>query len=117
MNWRYGQRLIIHLADSPAHGHDYCGSQNHEEENSKLEPLIRRCAAQSIKIVGMPIHPSAQMSYDRCKLIYDSEHGHLYEIRPFRSSGVSNLFTNAIVEAVIAAAQRNKMKSPMILIA
>lgn len=32
MNWRKGVRLIILIADAPAHGHSYCGHNNHEEE-------------------------------------------------------------------------------------
>ena len=31
--WRYGTRLIIHIADAPAHGSEWCNENNHNEEN------------------------------------------------------------------------------------
>jgi hypothetical protein len=58
MNWRSGHRLIIHMADAPAHGQYYCGSINHQEEEPKSEPLIKKCASQGIETVGMPIGSS-----------------------------------------------------------
>jgi hypothetical protein len=106
INWRSGQRLIIHLADAPAHAQYYCGSINHEEEQPKLAPLIQRCAGQGIKIVGMPIGSGPQLSFDRCKAIYDSAKGPMYQMRPFGSSGVSSMFKDAIVGAVISAAPK-----------
>jgi hypothetical protein len=39
--WRNGTRLIIHIADAPADGSEWCGSKNHEEENSKLYPMVQ----------------------------------------------------------------------------
>jgi hypothetical protein len=106
VNWRNGCKLIIHLADAPAHGQYYCGYSNHQEEEAKLEPLIKRCATQGIKIIGMPIGTGTQLSYDRCKAIYDSAKGSMYEMKPFGSSDVSSLFKDTIVQAVIAAAPK-----------
>jgi hypothetical protein len=108
MNWRAGQRLIIHLADAPAHGCYYCGSTNHEEETPKLEPLIRRCAAQGMKIVGMPIGSYPQLSYDRCMAHYLAAKGPMFEIRPFGSSGMasSSAFKSEVIGAVVSAAPK-----------
>ena len=36
MAWRNGTRLIIHIADAPAHGNDWCGTDNHNDQNHKL---------------------------------------------------------------------------------
>jgi hypothetical protein len=84
MSWRHGQKLIIHLADAPAHGAYYCGSTNHEEETSKLRPLIDACAHRGIKIVGMPIGGNyPQLSFTRCQAHYTAAKGSLYTIRPF----------------------------------
>ena len=41
MAWRNGTKLIIHIADAPAHCKKYCGRTNHEEESGKLEKLFR----------------------------------------------------------------------------
>jgi hypothetical protein len=106
LNWRNGHRLIIHIADYPAHGQLYCGSENHQEEEPKLAPLIERCSAQGIRIVAMPIGPYAQQSFDRCRKIYQSAGGLLYEIKPFGSSDVSALFKDMIIQAVVCAAPK-----------
>ena len=31
--WRYGTRLIIHIAAAPAHRSEWCNVDNHNEEN------------------------------------------------------------------------------------
>jgi hypothetical protein len=108
MNWRNGQRLIIHLADAPGHGRRYCGRNNYERESPKLERLIRRCATEGIKIVGMPIGDFPELSYAQCKAIYKSANGPMYKLRSFSSSAVSSLFKEAIVGAVISAAPKGK---------
>lgn len=88
MNWRDGVRLIIQIADAPAHGHSYCGYDNHEEENSKLAPLLKRCGSNGIKIVGMPIDEYYwRKSYEQTKIDYDSTSNpdKFYRIQPFKS--------------------------------
>lgn len=63
INWRKGTRLIIHIADAPAHGHSYADSDRHDEENPKLAPLLRKCASSGIKIVGMCIGTYPKKSF------------------------------------------------------
>ena len=53
--WRNGTRLIIHIADAPAHGSKWCGEKNHEEENPKFYPLIKKFIEKKIKIIGFQI--------------------------------------------------------------
>jgi hypothetical protein len=106
INWRNGYRLIIHMADAPAHGARY-GGAGHEEESPKLAPLIRQCSERKIKIIGMPIGGNyAQPSFDQCKAEYLRGEGTLYEIRPFSSGGsnLSDYFKDCIIAAVICAA-------------
>ena len=38
--FRNGTRLIIHIADAPAHGNIFCGYDNHNDEETKLPPII-----------------------------------------------------------------------------
>ena len=61
--WRNGTRLIIHIADAPAHGSQWCGRNNHEEENSKLYPMIQKCVDKKIKIIGFKIGSSPKASF------------------------------------------------------
>jgi hypothetical protein len=108
MKWRAGNRLIIHLADAPAHTREFCNRNNHEEEKGKLPILIRQCAASKIKIIGMPIGEDYSMpSYNQCRQIYMAARGELYEIKPFGSSSdLASMFKDQIVNAVISAAPK-----------
>ncbi|KAK8886006.1 hypothetical protein M9Y10_041465 [Tritrichomonas musculus] len=112
INWRKGIRLIIHIADAPAHGHSYCGTQNHEEENGKLAPLLKNCASSGIKIVGMPIGGNYSLnSFNQCRADYNtgSHKQMFYEIQPFNvgSSDLSSYFKDAVVHAAVCAAPRS----------
>lgn len=63
--WRNGTRLIIHIADAPAHGSEWCKENNHEDQNSKLYPMIQKCADKNIKIKGFQIGDYPKPSYDK----------------------------------------------------
>ena len=48
--WRDGTRLIIHIADAPAHGSKWSNtSDKHNSENEKLYPLIQKAVDKKIK--------------------------------------------------------------------
>jgi hypothetical protein len=113
MSWREGQKLIIHLADAPAHGREFCGTNNHDPEGPKLVPLIQECAKRRIKIVGMPIGGSAdtQMSFNKCQQLYTTgaPKGALYKIQPFGTGkDIPALFKSSVIEAIICAAPKAK---------
>lgn len=107
MNWRNGIRLIIHMADAPAHGAIF-GGAGHEPEAPLLIPLIQQCAARKIKIIGMPIGGSySQPSYDQCQRNYPLNEDNLYQITPFAGGGdISTYFRDSVVNAVICAAPK-----------
>jgi hypothetical protein len=110
MSWRGGQKLIIHLADAPAHGKYYCGTQNHEPESPKLAPLIRECAAKGIKIVGLPIGTATntQTSFAKCQDHYVKAKGPFYRIQSFGTGkNISALFKSNVIAAVICAAPKS----------
>ena len=48
---RNGTRLIIHIADAPAHVSEWCNKNNHNEENPKLYPKIQKCIDKNIKLI------------------------------------------------------------------
>ena len=54
--WRRGTKLIIHIADAPAHGSMYCGYNNHDEVQYQLSPLIQKIAQMGIKIYAFQIN-------------------------------------------------------------
>lgn len=112
INWRKGVRLIIHMADAPAHGHSYCGYNNHEEENDRLAPLLKRCCSCGIKIVGMPIDGDYSLqSFKEAERNYNcgSNEQKFYRIQSFDSgsSNLSSYFKDQIVTAAVCAAPKS----------
>jgi len=108
--WRNGTRLIIHIADAPAHGSQWCGSNNHEEENSKLYPMIQKCVDKNIKIIGFQIGRSPKSSFTKFQTEYNSRGGLLYKIQEFRegmsSSEISVHFKDMVIISTHAAAPK-----------
>ena len=108
--WRNGTRLIIHIADAPAHGSEWCGSTNHEEENSKLYPMIQKCVDKNIKIIGFQIGRSPKSSFTKFQTEYNSRGGLLYKIQEFRegmsSSEISVHFKDMVIISTHAAAPK-----------
>ena len=109
--WRNGTRLIIHIADAPAHGSEWCDeSNNHNEENKKLYPMIQKCIDKNIKIIGFQIGDYPKKSFTKFQSEYNARGGILYAIKEFRdgmsSSELSNHFKDMVVESTHAAAPK-----------
>ena len=107
--WRNGTRLIIHIADAPAHGSQWCEENNHEEENSKLYPMVQKCVDKNIKIIGFQIGSSPKPSFTKFQNEYNSRGGILYKIQEFNnieSSKISEHFRDMVVESTHAAAPK-----------
>ena len=108
--WRNGTRLIIHIADAPAHGSEWCNYSNHEEENKKLYPLIQKCVDKGIKIIAFQIGSSPKPSFEKFEKEYNSRGGILYKIQEFRSgmssSEISVHFKDMVVSSTHAAAPK-----------
>ena len=105
MAWRSGTKLIIHIADAPAHCRKYCGSSNHEEESGKLEPLLKRCATEGIKIICFDIRNGCKRCFETMRADY-LPYGKdlLFNIENFDTSGSSEKIANNFKELVIASA-------------
>ena len=84
--WRYDTRLIIHIADAPAHGSEWCNKDNHNEENPKLYPKIEKCIDKNIKIIAFQIGDYPKPSFSKFKNEYESKGGVLYKIQLFNNS-------------------------------
>ena len=108
--WRNGTRLIIHIADAPAHGSEWCGSSNHDEENKKLYPLIQKCIDKGIKIIAFQIGSYPKPSFEKFQKEYNSKGGILYKIQEFQSgmssSEISVHFKDMVVASTHAAAPK-----------
>ena len=105
MAWRSGTKVIIHIADAPAHCRKYCGSSNHEEESGKLEPLLKRCATEGIKIICFDIRNGCKRCFETMRADY-LPYGKdlLFNIENFDTSGSSEKIANNFKELVIASA-------------
>ena len=108
--WRNGTRLIIHIADAPAHGSDWCNENNHNEENPKLYPKIEKCIDKNIKIIGFQIGSYPEPSFSKFKNLYESKGGKFYKIKIFNQSmnanEISVHFKEMVVESTHAAAPK-----------
>ena len=108
--WRNGTRLIIHIADAPAHGSEWCGSNNHNEENPKLYPIVQKCVDKDIKIIGFQIGSYPKPSFEKFQKEYNNRGGKLYKIQVFKSgmssSEISTHFKDMVVSSTHAAAPK-----------
>ena len=108
--WRNGTRLIIHIADAPAHGSKWCGEGNHEEENEKLYPLIKKAVVKKIKIIGFQIGTSPKKSFDEFGKEYLKKGGEFYKIYEFKNgmsaNEISKNFSEMVVKSTHAAAPK-----------
>ena len=105
MAWRNGTKLVIHIADAPAHCNKYCGYDNHEEESGKLEPLLRRCAEEGIKIICFDIDDGCRSCFEKMRddyLPYGKDL--LFNIENFDTSGSSKIIASNFKKLVIASA-------------
>ena len=108
--WREGTRLIIHIADAPAHGNDWCNENNHNDQNDKLYPMIQRCIDKNIKIIGFQIGSYPKPSFIKFQNEYNLRGGLLYIIKEFKngmnSGEISTYFKEAVIEYTHVAAPK-----------
>ena len=82
IHWREGsKRALIWIADAPAHGERYCGRENHQEEEPKLQPLVAKIAEEGYYFVGLNIHGGATQTFREMKAIYDSKGGRSFVVQ------------------------------------
>jgi hypothetical protein len=84
ITWREGsKRALTWMADAPAHGRRYCGIDNHQEEEPKLEPLVEQLARDQYYFVGLSLHPGADRTFAAMKEIYESTGGRAFSVESF----------------------------------
>jgi hypothetical protein len=85
ISWRPGsKRAVIWIADAPAHGKLYCGRENHQEEEPKLEPLIAKLAKDGVYCVAISLSDYADPCFARMRDIYQANGGPHFAIESFR---------------------------------
>ena len=65
-------KLVIHIADAPAHG-SYFGGPGHEDQVPLLEELIKQCNHKGIEFRGLSIGQGAIKTYEKIVEIYSIE--------------------------------------------
>lgn len=106
IKWRKGIKLIIHIADAPAHGDEFAGNINYTDEGPKLIEQIKECVKQEIKIFGLFIGQSAENSFRKFKDYYDSydrENKGLYKVVNFnegKGKDIAEKFKSLVLQAV-----------------
>jgi hypothetical protein len=73
LGWRPTARhAIVWIADAPAHGKRYCGRPNHQEEEPRLEPLVRMIARFKCAFLGLSINSGANCTFNEIQKIYQA---------------------------------------------
>ena len=107
INWGNGIRLIIHIANAPAHGIEWCGFSNHNEENHKLYEIVQKTIDKNIQIIGFQIGYYPKESFKKFQSEYIERKGKLYKIVEFRSGlssrEISDYLKLKVIEAIKVA--------------
>ncbi|OHS95390.1 hypothetical protein TRFO_10524 [Tritrichomonas foetus] len=83
LNWRDGKKAIIWIADAPAHGKQFCGTPNHQEEEPKLVPLVQRLGAEKFYMVGISLNGGADLTFSEMKRLYEDAGGQSFRVESF----------------------------------
>lgn len=80
LKWRdKSKKCIVWIADANAHGRRYCGYDNHNEEEPKLEPLVERMADERVYFVGINVKKGedegCQQTLQEMRTIYQNAGG------------------------------------------
>jgi hypothetical protein len=71
LDWRPTARHgIVWIADAPAHGRRFCGYDNHQEEEAKLEPLVKQLAGLKTTFRGFSLDGGASVTFEEMEKIY-----------------------------------------------
>ncbi|KAK8839404.1 hypothetical protein M9Y10_031753 [Tritrichomonas musculus] len=74
---------IIWIADAPAHGKRFCGEENHQEEEPKLEKLVKELAEKKFYFSGISINGGVDQTFAEMKKIFDENGGKSFRIQSF----------------------------------
>ena len=91
INWREGEKVIIHLADAGAHGKLFTLSDKYPNEEGKLIQELEKCALKKINIFGYAIEDDSKNSFNECAKIYRNKGG-FFEVSDFCPPEMKNSY-------------------------
>ena len=100
INWRNGNKVIIHLTDAGAHGKLFTPNDNYPEEEKKLIDKIEKCAKKKINIFGYIIQEPSRNTFEELAKIFRKKGGS-FEIFDFNLSNNNNINTNLFSSSII----------------
>ena len=104
MNWENETRIIIHIADAPAHStlyNDGGDGGDYSTEGPKLDNYIQKCAHMNIKIVAFKIGSSPDKSFQRVKQIYNNNGKYNFKMTDFDQNRTDpSYFVDLVVNSV-----------------
>ena len=100
INWRNGNKVIIHLTDAGAHGKLFTPNDNYPEEEKKLIDEIEKCAKKKINIFGYIIQEPSRNTFEELAKIFRKKGGS-FEIFDFNLSNNNNINTNLFSSSII----------------
>ena len=96
--------IVIHIADSNAHGARFSDYELPEEENNEAKFLIealKQCQKKQIRFIGFCMNDFARKSFFECKKIYNQLKG-FYDIIDFTKIGINvNYLKSYIIEKLV----------------
>ena len=97
LEWRDNcKKCIIWIADANAHGMKFCGYDNHNEEESKLQLLVERMAKEKISFLGINIvkgdDEGCRLTLQKMREIYLNAGGVSFILDEFKPVDEEDLF-------------------------
>jgi hypothetical protein len=79
LNWRpNANHGVVWIADANAHGRRYCSVANHQEEEGKLEPLVKEMANLEMRFHGFSLRDGATRTFEEMREIYRAANPQLF---------------------------------------
>jgi hypothetical protein len=79
LKWRpTAIHALVWIADAPAHGLRYSACKKHQDQEVRLEPLVRRLAGLQVSFFGLSINPGADRTFREVQKIYRSANRDLF---------------------------------------
>ena len=104
MNWENGIRIVIHIADAPAHSILYNNGgdgNDYSYQGTRLDNLIKQCAKMNLNIVAFKIGSSPDLSFSRIKNIYNENGKTNFKITDFDQNKTDpSYFVDLVVNSV-----------------
>ena len=111
INWRNGNKVIIHLTDAGAHGKLFTPNDNYPEEEKKLIDEIEKCAKKKINIFGYIIQEPSRNTFEELAKIFRKKGGS-FEIFDFNLSNSNNINTNLFSSSIIKPKNEAPERNP-----